>query len=772
MFSVVTSLFEVGILTDAKWMGPKGSPVKEASDPYFAWLDYTVRIEVASAGVDRPKRASSSTEARVELLIELLAKEIGPAMDALDDAGLRLRWPSVHDGFKPRFLSGSLPLNKMPLLKAKAESLGIRWELASARFVADPDRSGAISPMALKRLLAGTVSRSTAPMRNSESVKGREVESGQLPVWIVDDFCNLGSISVAKRLRSLWDQGRASPSPDAVSSGARRVPARKGDQYWLPQRPVQRPIPSPGQPSESPAEVYGALLDLGRVEQQFGVPETRTDELRLYRELGMSSAVNVWSHGTAVMGALLCPAFDGLGQPTDARDRTASPSDLHFVQLPNTTVLDTSGGSLGAFALDALHRACREAIASGSRALIVNLSYGTQSGSHDGSSMFERALGEMLRHFDGSASNRPALHVVLPAGNTHDWRAHATLTVAPGSHRQVQWMVMPDTETDSFLELWFNQPDSIRVTLEAPNAGEKLTDVQRGTVVAMTSPVDKSRLSQQDDKGAPAFVTQAAVLFPWQQGRSDSRSMALVAIAPTRRRRDMGTEVQEIAGQASGAEPVRVRRVPMEAPAGCWTVTVHNTSTDHVVVDAWVQRQDAAPGRARGARGFLGRQSYLIDTPGAGVDPYVTLNGIATLTPIDNRLWVVGAMDARGALSPYSAAGPSRRPGDRFEGPDVVVPVDTSRNTPGLRAHGTLSGTRIRIGGTSLAAAVFARQLHHAISASGGQHWTASWVQRPATLPYEGDPPRPAGQPRLASDDQQGRLHRLSHPADISIRRR
>jgi len=201
----------------------------------------------------------------------------------------------------------------------------------------------------------------------------------------------------------------------------------------------------------------------------------------------------------------------------------------------------------------------------------------------------------------------------------------------------------------------------------------------------------------------------------------------------------------------------------MEAPAGVWKIELTNLGKEAVRFHAWVQRDDAAPGRRRSARGYRGRQSYLLDPPCSDVDPRFTLNGIATATA--DRLWVVGAMDERGRISRYSAAGPDRNVGARCEGPDVVTTVDGSRNNPGLRVGGVLSGSRLRIAGTSIGAAVFTRLLCHALNHSG-PHW------RFVPLLEHSPPPAPqcvAGEPESADDTYRGWYRRLRCVHDLIL---
>jgi len=190
----------------------------------------------------------------------------------------------------------------------------------------------------------------------------------------------------------------------------------------------------------------------------------------------------------------------------------------------------------------------------------------------------------------------------------------------------------------------------------------------------------------------------------------------------------------------------------MRAPHGVWTVKILADSGRSARVHAWIQRDDSAPGRGPESRGHRGRQSYFLDTfpdnaPGP-VEPSGTINAIATFRPkTADRLWVVGAMRRDDcSLSGYSAAGPTRADGacapaspgsttcnapaarasgsdaTRCDGPDIVTLADDSLNLPGLLVGGVLSGSRLRVSGTSIAAALFTRQLHHVLANQKGGH--------------------------------------------------
>ena len=241
--------------------------------------------------------------------------------------------------------------------------------------------------------------------------------------------------------------------------------------------------------------------------------------------------------------------------------------------------------------------------------------------------------------------------------------------------------------------------------------------------------------------------------------------MALVAVSPTLRRRDFGFG-ERYRGDKTQGSTEGLRRIRMEAPAGVWRIKLRNLhKTDAASFHAWVQRDDAAPGRSRAGKGYAGRQSYFLDPPNSSTDPRFTLNGIATAVHAGRRLWVVGSMEERGRISRYSAAGPDRAVGNRCIGPDVVTIADGSRNNPRRVVGGTFSGARLRLSGTSISAAVFSRMLHDSLKRNGPLH-------RMAWVPYCPDAePLPkaaiAGEHEQASDFYRGESVRLGHVEDI-----
>jgi hypothetical protein len=251
------------------------------------------------------------------------------------------------------------------------------------------------------------------------------------------------------------------------------------------------------------------------------------------------------------------------------------------------------------------------------------------------------------------------------------------------------------------------------------------------------SPVDRNHATYWSDGTGADEEIRAAVIYPPSVAQARDDTMILVVLPPTQLR---SNSKEDRTDAVSG-----LPRKPMRALHGVWTVELELDPTKGAAecrFDAWIQRSDSAPARTRASYGYAGRQSYFLEPDKDEVDPRTTLNGIATLP--HKRLWVVGAMRfSDSSISDYSAAGPNRNCPERFEGPDVVMWADQSRNVPGLLLRGALAGSRQRVSGTSMAAALFTRVLYDRL-ASGGRTDFTWWLcpstpSRPVLVP-EGAP--------------------------------
>src|SRR5262249_30197047 len=201
------------------------------------------------------------------------------------------------------------------------------------------------------------------------------------------------------------------------------------------------------------------------------------DEDELYARSGLidftlyghKSAAWRIAHGTHVMD-VAC-GFD------PAQNRDDRP--IVAVQLPVRVTADTSGATLFPHVQQAmqyiLDRADVIAQARGLAHLpvVINLSYGTIAGPHDGPSPIEEPVGTLVTQ---SAARGVPLRVVLPAGNSYLSRCHAQVQFRRrNTSTTLDWRVLPDNQTPVYLEIWLPSratgsagPSRLEVTVTSP----------------------------------------------------------------------------------------------------------------------------------------------------------------------------------------------------------------------------------------------------------------------------------------------------------------
>lgn len=401
------------------------------------------------------------------------------------------------------------------------------------------------------------------------------------------------------------------------------------------------------------------------------------DEDRLYRLAGQDLAARRVKHGTHVMD-LAC----GLDPPSV---QPGSPY-LIGVQLPRWVTEETSGGWLTFAVLDALHYILQRAdeIAAKENTaplpIVVNLSYGMIAGPHDGTSVLEAAVDQLI------ATRATPLRVVFPAGNHYLARCHArfALRAATPSRRPVktlEWRVQPDDQSASFVEIWL--PHST-ATQAVPKVEVRIT-TPGGAVSPWIAPGgDWAWPSPLDVRFYAVYVDP----FP-----AGSRPRILLGVAPT----------------------AQVSAAPRTAPSGTWRIEVRNTGRA-ITVHAWVQRGDTPPGyRLFGRQSRFDDPSYVRFTLGgepeerdigpSAIKRYGSINAIAT----GRETVVIGGFRRSDyKASRYSGAGPIVYPpgigGPWRDGPDATAVADDSRALYGVLAAGTRTGSVCAMNGSSVAA--------------------------------------------------------------------
>jgi len=417
------------------------------------------------------------------------------------------------------------------------------------------------------------------------------------------------------------------------------------------------------------------------------------NEDELYQRAGLNDYHNdahksaAWcvSHGTHVMD-LAC-GFDSRHAPNDR--------PIVCVQLPARVTADTSGANLCAYATAAidyiLNRADQIAKDRGVKILpvVINLSYGTLGGPHDGTSRFERFVDSRIAHRKARGST---LDVVLPAGNSHLSRCHAQIDFPSATSTvDLPWRILPDDQTPSYFDVWLppNSGTSSRMalTITPPNGSESI-------------PIDEgaNALLRWSDANGRVYCEAQYHFF----GPPTARGRIRVNVQPT------------YSFDAAAAI----------APSGVWTVRLKNkTLRSNERIHVWIQRDESLYGHP-----IRGRQSYLDDTLYRRYDPAgrdievdsgqsavhraSLLNALATG---HESVVVGGYVRSSRRAAKYSAAGPTTRSLSTNKpprvGPDALAPSDDSPAQGGVLAAGSRSGAVIAMNGTSVAAPQIARWL-------------------------------------------------------------
>ncbi|HKW80638.1 MAG TPA: hypothetical protein VJQ49_06495 [Casimicrobiaceae bacterium] len=449
------------------------------------------------------------------------------------------------------------------------------------------------------------------------------------------------------------------------------------------------------------------------------------DEEELYRRAGQDLVARRSKHGTHVMD-LAC------GMEAQQVTPQANAPYLIGVQLPHWVTEETSGATLTPPVFDALNYILQRAdqIAAQENTaplpIVVNLSYGTIAGPHDGTSPLEQAIDEMI------TARATPLRVVLPAGNHYLARCHARFSMPaapPPRVETLRWRVQPDDQSPSFAEIWLPHSGGAQ---PLPQVELRIT-----TPTGVTSPWIGPGASWKWPSAANVRF-YAAYFNVFAAG---SRPHVLLAMAPT--------------SQLAAA--------PRIAPSGTWTIEVKNTGRA-IRVDAWVQRGDTPPGYP-----LFGRQSRFddpryvrfdlagrpeeVDFGPSTILRYGSINALAT----GHESIVIGGFRRSDyAASRYSGAGPIVYPpgigGPWRDGPDATAVDDDSAALHGVLAAGTRTRSICAMDGTSVAAPQITRLIAEWMTAGLASDRAAVQLEAQAVDPAPPLPPQRGGAGRIPRD--------------------
>jgi hypothetical protein len=508
-----------------------------------------------------------------------------------------------------------------------------------------------------------------------------ESKDGQVVIGVIDRGCAF--------LNGAFRQGWAGPG------GQKTRILALWDQTQLPT----------GSYWHAPAGVgYGRELQAADIDHLIARQLAGESETRIYTELqhplDAFGRVADRVHGTHVMdvaGGLVPPQAIAASAKPPAPD-SAQKCGLIFVNLPAPTEKDTTAAATNASLLDGLHYILNRA-GPGAR-VVVNLSVGGQGGPHDGTSLIDLAIEELMQQ-------RQGLLITVAAGNSARERWSDTGLATPASPAELSWRLLPNDTTDSFLEVWSPCADpaaqtplaaTIDVTPPAPLPALKGLLPDESAVLFNDQNQPVCRLSYMKDSALGKGL------------------VALLAVAPN-----------------SGPRT--------KAAAGVWQVKLNAALAGAVAFDAWIQR-DAPPYATRDPI-----QSYFDHLGERDLGRGNPLNNLAC----GPSVLAVGACRLSDAEeSSYSSRPQAGKESARL-GKDsaVLAPADESAGVVGLFASGVETGAIYRMGGTSIAAPRVARHLACAlvdskapIQAGTSASYIEGWLKSGLSLPAQKQKPR------------------------------
>lgn len=441
----------------------------------------------------------------------------------------------------------------------------------------------------------------------------------RLIVGVVDDFIGFAHSKLKGKFRKIWCQDKKSPQ---VAS-----------KNWL------------------PCGVMGYGFELVAKTNRFNLTSANypTSQPR-------------FSHGSHIASKIL--------DMTGASKNVAGIAVL----MPKQVVADTSGGAMAAQILDGVRYIVSQARAQDQ--IVINISYGTYAGPHDGTSLIEKALDELIEAYAGR------LQIVFPSGNQYELQTHARVRLdGKGSQKKrLKLRVHADDRTPSFVELWMPQDSAkhLQITLISPSHKKLTCGFGQSSFLSPARGVSST----------------TGIIFPKTSALSEKSSGALIAFAAT--------------GSTSGKGDF--------AEHGIWSIELEtkpkgNVPPTPIFIDAYVERDDTF------GRPLRGRQAYFVDfqyektarKPGQPVDTATefvqrdgSLNSIVTgqLT-ISAGAYVI----KQRRPSVYSGGGFVREKSATYR-PHLIAPADDSLLRNGVLGAGVYGRSVTRMNGTSVAAAI------------------------------------------------------------------
>lgn len=644
-----------------KWRDEQGL-ARATLDPYFEWAECTAwrgfrRLMGQSLG------SGDADIQNIRVLVQ--ANNAASARAAMDWPNWKVAQVYKDSALTPRHFVAELPLSHLDWLKKLSPS-DIRWEVALP--FRDAETAARAQPVG-----AFGETRSPDGFRSGEviDVSAPKAVTGKLPkplikgpVMAVIDFgCPFMNEvfrrdSGTSRIEALWDQG-ADRSPTLGTNG--------NELSW----PWTDTSARMGYGRSMRGPTIARLL---REHARLARAGTPLDESEVYRRIDYlidydDPRRRVWAatHGSHV--ASVAAGWPDPLLPSERIHDEAADAPIVFVQLPALTAADSGGGSLSAQVLDALHYildVCEQ-----DTPIIITLSYGSFAGPHDGSSLIEQALDEIL------LARGKDLAVVLGAGNGRQAACHVSRRVREDRSALLRVHLDPGDFTDTFVETWFQPGEAL---LSRLRARARAADGDWSPWISVDQSV------QMHEKGDRRPVARLSFQKTVPNGKGP---LLLLALAPTARPAD---DDGPLASEGSWQIEVCLEPAATSQPG------------DHVDFEAWVERDDP------GWLGFGVQPRFEEQRVG---DDEQTLSSLAT-----GRYTIAAGGFRLSDSVPVSYSSTGRRSGP----PLVYAACEESASLPTIEAAAVRSGDSLRMNGTSVAAPVLARRIYNYLVKHPGVH--------------------------------------------------
>jgi Subtilase family len=451
-----------------------------------------------------------------------------------------------------------------------------------------------------------------------------------------------------------------------------------------------------------PADVVcGRTLSAKDIDELLAGAEPEAEIYRAYNRTlrtdhERQSTNHMASHGTHVLDIAAGASIDC---PADQHIRDMP---ILAVQLPPAALRDTSGRRLEGYVVQGLRwliaQNLRKTDGGTVAPMVVNLSLGSLAGpGNDTSFLAEWFQFEMQRY--ARLASGGVLRVVAAYGNARRARLVARSELRAQRAMALDWCLLPDDHTPSFVEM----------------------RVDRQVALSM-----RTRVVPPDPRIPPLDISWPEPGECWTYG---DPVIAMVTGVAERGQRMVHIAVAPTAGIAAAAPP------------GRWKLILHSKDDAPAQVSIKVQRDDTPAGYRT-----LGRQSWLdhehgwdwdVEThdwtaPCTATTPTscpITREGtsvsysgtsssavllVSAVRPVTGQPgdWVAALYSASGVTSLSS-------PGEST-GPTLAAPGDDGVVLKGRRASGVLSGSTVRLSGTSVAAPAVSRALAIHLGQSSG----------------------------------------------------